>query len=742
MIRSNARLVAISVSIFIIILVTAVCAEVGNSVETNIFAEDPASPDSIVVLENFNSDLRKSASRSEIEFTELGSALWGRPHYGQISGDHLFVAFPHGLVIYDITDSIIISELSRVAIDGANDVEVAGNYVYVGCGHDNTNNAGIAALRVVDISEITAPALVAEVPTMDRVRGLYVDGDLLYLATAWEGIMAFDITVPTNPLLLGTFGEFTHPYDIIVRDTIGYTNLTNEFRIINVADPANISLISTYDPLGYPRRIDLRDNHAFVGCWEGLMIVDISNPSSPTSAAYMPPNGLESFTDMHLVGDRVYLGVRYDDINLVDITSVFSPTIVEEFGDSTQYFTRTCVQARGDYAYVIDSGYIGVLAAHEGFGLQMTQQMKLPGKIFDADIVGQYAYVCATDGLWILDLAGSSTPEVIGFAASAGRNIDIQIIGDTAYMAGGSSGVSIFDIADPAAPTLISRTGIPGEAVRSVEKNDTLLVLATYDHLVILNIADPENPVIISQKLVPNPHDAKLKDSIIFLASFNMGISIVGVSDLQNPVYYTSFYNTPGFVRNVHLRGDTLFALVSVGGFGVTGDYIDIFNVADPFSPSLLSTVELPGFTSSVDFKFEGDYAYVASMFYGVAAVNVANAESPRFAGSRYTPGTTGGVGVQGNRLLAADGFGVVLFELNQGYICGNVDNIITGSSPVDISDLTYLVDFLFNFGPPPPFMEAANVDGVSSGGVPVDISDLTYFVDYLFAGGPAPICE
>ena len=57
----------------------------------------------------------------------------------------------------------------------------------------------------------------------------------------------------------------------------------------------------------------------------------------------------------------------------------------------------------------------------------------------------------------------------------------------------------------------------------------------------------------------------------------------------------------------------------------------------------------------------------------------------------------------------------------------------------IDITDLTYLVDFLFVSGPPPPCPDEANLDGISAP-LPTDISDLTFLVDYIFGGGPAPV--
>ncbi len=68
-------------------------------------------------------------------------------------------------------------------------------------------------------------------------------------------------------------------------------------------------------------------------------------------------------------------------------------------------------------------------------------------------------------------------------------------------------------------------------------------------------------------------------------------------------------------------------------------------------------------------------------------------------------------------------------------YICGDIDS--DGDGP-NIGDLVYMVDFMFNDGPPPPVPEAADVDG--SGGE-IDIADLVYLVDFMFNDGPALIC-
>lgn len=70
-------------------------------------------------------------------------------------------------------------------------------------------------------------------------------------------------------------------------------------------------------------------------------------------------------------------------------------------------------------------------------------------------------------------------------------------------------------------------------------------------------------------------------------------------------------------------------------------------------------------------------------------------------------------------------------------YCCdirGDIDH--NGSLTIDIADLVYFVDYMFNSGATPTCLRETDMDANSQ----YDIADLVYIVDYMFTGGPPPV--
>lgn len=72
------------------------------------------------------------------------------------------------------------------------------------------------------------------------------------------------------------------------------------------------------------------------------------------------------------------------------------------------------------------------------------------------------------------------------------------------------------------------------------------------------------------------------------------------------------------------------------------------------------------------------------------------------------------------------------------GVICGDVD----GDSEVALTDVVYMINYLFMGGDPPkcppePYASCADANGDGEVGIP----DAVYLINYLFSAGPPPIC-
>ncbi len=115
----------------------------------------------------------------------------------------------------------------------------------------------------------------------------------------------------------------------------------------------------------------------------------------------------------------------------------------------------------------------------------------------------------------------------------------------------------------------------------------------------------------------------------------------------------------------------------------------------------------------------------------------VPNGYLDTLTGEYYYQGTAADTGIYYISLVVSEGpdadttsFYIYHFDT---FICGDMNH----NGDINVSDLTWLVNFLFNGGILPVTEQAGDVDCVPG----VNVADITYLVTFLFQGGAAP-CE
>ena len=145
-----------------------------------------------------------------------------------------------------------------------------------------------AGLRVLDVSDPTAPQLVVTVPTGSQCLGLDWVGDRLYLACGYSGLVIVDMADRWAPVVLGAVAPWGFEAAVRVAGDFAYlANAYGQFDVVDVSDPsAPVAVASLAVGWDEAKDVELFGDYALVPSGEnGLRVIDVSSPATPSLAA-------------------------------------------------------------------------------------------------------------------------------------------------------------------------------------------------------------------------------------------------------------------------------------------------------------------------------------------------------------------------------------------------------------------------------------------------------------------------
>ncbi len=227
-------------------------------------------------------------------------------------------------------------------------------------------------------------------------------------------------------------------------------------------------------------------------------------------------------------------------------------------------------------------------------------------------------------------------------------------------------------------------------------------------------------------------------------------VGFTASSDFPVENAYNGSYNgsDDAFITSFSADGSVLVYSTFLGGTEA--------DVAYSIAVDSLSCAYVTGKTNSPGFPTQNAYDPTFNGGTWDAFVTVLSADASSLVYSTFLGGTATdvayGVAVDNSRCAYITGKansydfptrngydstfngGYDAFEVKISPCCANTGDV-DHSGAVNVVDLTYLIDYLFLDGPPPPCPEEGDVN---TSGV-INVADLTYLVDYLFFDGPAP---
>lgn len=213
------------------------------------------------------------------------------------------------------------SQLSWVTIPGfANGVAVNSDFAFVAAG-----NTGLQVVRLS--SDRRTPAIVASLNLGASANDVTLAGNIAYLATS-AGLKVVDVSTPTAPRLLGSFGGMGNAMGVKVRGTTAYVAAGSGLFIVSVANPGAMILAGSLNLGGKAWNLDLDPNRnlaAVASGTAGLKLVDISNLSAPLlrgTAATGEARGVALRGNTAIVADYA------NSMTSVNIANLASPAIL------------------------------------------------------------------------------------------------------------------------------------------------------------------------------------------------------------------------------------------------------------------------------------------------------------------------------------------------------------------------------------------------------------------------------
>lgn len=349
-----------------------------------------------------------------------------------------------GVQLVDVSNPVIPTKVGQASNMMATDVAVAGDgSLFVSEGFMYSRN-GLTALS---LQNPAAPQVLSQID-VPVISDLAVVGATAYLADYDAGLLIYDVSVPSDPTLLGSVGGLDQITTAIgVLGTYVYVcsqsvqEHTATLRVIDVANPTQPTIVGeTKIPNGVVQAV-ADELHVYLAATNnGLIIVDVSQPATPNVVGVLASSQMSrvaiSSNVVYAIGasgaDRGLFAISVEEPSAPFIIShlVGGPGGLRDVAVSGTTIVLVGRGISGSGAASTTNGALYTVDASNPASLQLTGVVTLPEPANDVAISEGYAFVGADD-LLVVDLSNTSLPAVMSSMFTPGPSYQVAPSGTT-----------------------------------------------------------------------------------------------------------------------------------------------------------------------------------------------------------------------------------------------------------------------------------------------------------------------
>ncbi len=255
------------------------------------------------------------------------------------------------------------------------------------------------------------------------------------------------------------------------------------------------------------------------------------------------------------------------------------------------------VAVAGDYAFVAAgaSGLQVVGLSSDRTHPVVAGSLSLAGSAFDVNLVGNTAYVAGSTALYVVDITNPLVPTLRG-TFNSGNCLGVVVRGSTAYL-NCSSGLQLVNVTNPAAMIQISTLavgGTPWKLAVDTSRNLAALAMGT-SGLKLVDVSNPAAPVLRGTALTGDARAVVLNGTWAYVADYTTSTNSVDITSLTAPVIrsHITDHNLGGFLQDIVTSG--MFA------FGADVVFVNGIPITDISTPTSLQARSILNFTQRDD---------------------------------------------------------------------------------------------------------------------------------------------
>ncbi len=205
--------------------------------------------------------------------------------------------------------------------------------------------------------------------------------------------------------------------------------------------------------------------------------------------------------------------------------------------------------------------------------------------VLDIDISGNYAYLAAADGEFlVVDATDPVHVQVASRISTPGSAVALALSQTYAYVATLPTGLQVVDISDPAHPRIVDSVATPNSVSDVMVFGSHAYLAEESSGLRILDLSDPAHPVEIPQGIAGRVSHLGLSDGVLILTNPSYGLSFF---DLSTP-------DSPSPLSTLALPHASHVAVLGLHAFVSCGTTVTSVDIADPANPQVIGSVTVP----------------------------------------------------------------------------------------------------------------------------------------------------